>query len=140
MERKEFIERLLISSGSVLILSSSILSCEKDDNAPEGNNITPDGIKIDLTESKNNNLLNQGGYIYTTGIIVVNAGNDEFLALSSVCTHAGCTLTFSLPQKKFPCPCHGSEFSSTGSVLQGPASTPLKKYSVTKDGNTLIIK
>ena len=132
MERKQFLERLLIGSGSALILSP-LASCEKEE--------TDNGdIIVDLTEAKNSNLLNDGGFIYISGIIVANAGNDEFLAVASTCTHEGCTITFSLPSKKFPCPCHFSEFSSTGSVLQGPATQSLKKYTVTKSGNILTIK
>ena len=141
MERKQFIERLLISSGSALILSSSLLSCEKDEIAGNGPGGIPPGgdIIIDLTDSKYSSLLNQGGFVYVSGIIVANAGSDTFLALDSTCTHEGCTVTFSLASTKFPCGCHGSEFSSTGSVLQGPATRSLKRYNVTKDGNKLTI-
>ena len=134
MERKQFLGRLLIGTGSALILSP-LASCEKEETDNNSGDIT-----VDLTEAKNSNLLNEGGFIYVSGIIVANAGNDEFLAVASTCTHEGCTVSFSLASTKFPCPCHGSEFSSTGSVLQGPATQSLKKYAVTKDGNILTIK
>ena len=134
MERKQFLGRLLLGTGSAMILSP-LASCEKEDSK---NDISGD-IIVDLTEAKNSNLLNEGGFIYVSGIIVANAGNNEFIALASSCPHQGCPVTFSLPLKKFPCTCHESEFSSTGSVLQGPATRSLRKYNVVKDGNKLII-
>ena len=62
-------------------------------------------------------------------LIVVRTGTSSFIALSSVCTHAGCTVSFDSSHSRFDCPCHGSEFSESGSVLRGPARTALKKYS-----------
>jgi len=38
------------------------------------------------------------------------------------------------------CPCHNSKFDTSGSVLQGPATAALKKYTVVVEGNTLKIK
>jgi Rieske Fe-S protein len=37
------------------------------------------------------------------------------------------------------CPCHGSEFSFEGQVLEGPAERPLRRYEVGEEGNALII-
>lgn len=50
-------------------------------------------------------------------------GPDTFEAFSMFCTHQGCE-TF-LSSQKFVCPCHGSQFNSDGSVLQGPAQQAL---------------
>jgi cytochrome b6-f complex iron-sulfur subunit len=46
-----------------------------------------------------------------------------FKAISLVCTHLGCTVD--QEAEGFSCPCHGSEYSSDGSVLRGPAQKPL---------------
>lgn len=40
---------------------------------------------------------------------------------------------------KLPCPCHGSVYSISGSVLEGPAPAPLKKYNITREGDILTI-
>ena len=48
---------------------------------------------------------------------------QDFIALSLVCTHLGCTLE----SKKdgFSCPCHGSRFDTQGKMTRGPARKPL---------------
>jgi len=49
---------------------------------------------------------------------------------SAVCTHLGCTITWNNSEKSFDCPCHGSRFSSSGTVINGPANTALENKQV----------
>ena len=58
-----------------------------------------------------------------------------FLALSSKCTHLGCTVPWVDSDKKFACPCHGSSFDITGNVISPPASRPLDIYMVNIENN-----
>jgi cytochrome b6-f complex iron-sulfur subunit len=44
-------------------------------------------------------------------------------AISTTCTHLGCVVTTT--DVGFDCPCHGSRFDPEGTVLGGPAPTPL---------------
>ncbi|MFL6433163.1 MAG: FAD-dependent oxidoreductase [Nitrososphaeraceae archaeon] len=46
---------------------------------------------------------------------------------SAICTHLGCTITWNSLEKSFDCPCHGSRFSSTGKVINGPANNNLEQ-------------
>jgi Rieske Fe-S protein len=56
--------------------------------------------------------------------------DGSFLALSRTCTHLGCAVPWDEEQGKFICPCHGSTFGLTGSVLTAPAPRPLDTYPV----------
>lgn len=58
--------------------------------------------------------------------------NDRTLApygINAVCTHLGCVVPFNTAEKKFICPCHGSQYSNQGRVVRGPA--PLVSCSTT---------
>jgi glycine/D-amino acid oxidase-like deaminating enzyme len=41
------------------------------------------------------------------------------------CTHLGCVLAFDETEETWDCPCHGSRYDRDGSVVCGPAVTPL---------------
>lgn len=56
-------------------------------------------------------------------------------ALSRKCTHLGCKLNYHEASKILECPCHQSQFSTTGKVLKGPAQKPLTVFSVEKRPN-----
>lgn len=61
-------------------------------------------------------------------------GRASFTALSPICTHQGCTVE--TQGTVLVCPCHGSTYARSGSVLRGPAERPLRSYqaSATADG------
>jgi cytochrome b6-f complex iron-sulfur subunit len=64
-------------------------------------------------------------------------GDGGFIALSSICTHLGCTVPWDDKEKRFICPCHGSSFDITGAVITSPAPRPLDMYPVHIENNTI---
>ena len=68
--------------------------------------------------------------------------DESIFALSTVCTHLGCTPNWLPTEVKFKCPCHGSGFRMTGINFEGPAPRPLERYkiSLANDGQILVDK
>ncbi len=67
------------------------------------------------------------------GVWIVNAevdGEPMLYALSTVCTHLGCTPNWLEGEQKFKCPCHGSGFRKTGVNFEGPAPRPLERMGI----------
>lgn len=60
-----------------------------------------------------------------------------FLAISRKCTHLGCTVPWVEDDRRFACPCHGSTFDITGSVVQAPAPRALDLFPVTIENNVV---
>lgn len=69
---------------------------------------------------------------FVARIIVVRVAADRFRALSIECPHSGCAVS-NVDGPKLICPCHGSEFDSTGRRLAGPAPTGLTELPATFD-------
>jgi Rieske Fe-S protein len=59
-------------------------------------------------------------------IAVCRDQSGRFYALSAVCTHLACDVKWNKAEQTWDCPCHGSRFSATGKVVNGPAVTDLK--------------
>lgn len=79
------------------------------------------------------------------GVYIVNTefdGAPAIYALSSVCTHLGCTPSWLEAEQKFKCPCHGSGFYITGVNFEGPAPRPLERVglSLSPDGQLEVDK
>ena len=69
-------------------------------------------------------------------VIVTRLPGPKFYAVTSVCTHQGCTVgLFDPTLNALVCPCHGSHYQPDGTVIEGPAPKPLYSYQTHFDGN-----
>ena len=86
-----------------------------------------EGKVIDKYKDQNAWIVRNGGIIY---------------ALSTTCTHLGCTPNWLEREEKFKCPCHGSGFKITGINFEGPAPRPLERWAVAvgEDGQLVVDK
>jgi len=143
MERNEFLAKLGIGTVAVC-MGCNMVSCSKGGGpgpSSNNNNTPPTGttVNVDLTSS----IKNIGEQTVSNGIIIVRlaAGNtaSSFTAVQVACTHEGNSINYNNSQSIFICPVHGGEFSKSGSLLQGPATSSLKQYTVTVTGTTLTV-
>ena len=62
---------------------------------------------------------------------------NEFTAVLLECTHRGCELN--VGGGIYSCPCHGSEFTLQGEVIEGPAIHDLKTFTTYTDHENIYI-
>jgi nitrite reductase/ring-hydroxylating ferredoxin subunit len=67
-------------------------------------------------------------------ILINRTTGNQFFALEAKCTHQGCVV----PPAGGQCPCHFSRYNLDGTVLVGPAPSPLTSYPITYDGSDLL--
>ena len=81
-----------------------------------------------------------GGFIMPNAdYVVTQPTKGTYKAFSKICTHQGCPVT-KIVDKEIVCPCHQSHFSITdGSVLSGPAQSPLPAATTKVSGSTISI-
>ncbi len=162
LSRRKFVEKIFQGIAAIPILSllaTFIESCgNSNPSAPASSsgptnpssgsfqtiNTTVNNGKIILSIDSSSSLANVGGAAfvnYQSGSILVDRSNsDSFNALSSTCTHQGCTITnFDTSAKQFICPCHGSQFNLNGQAVVGPARASLTSYQNSFSNNQLII-
>lgn len=78
-------------------------------------------------------------------VFVFRDTQGYFYAVSATCTHLGCTTNWKaqgIPGHEdgvIACPCHGSVFSKTGNVIQGPAPRDLDRFRMHIEDNRLYV-
>lgn len=66
----------------------------------------------------------------------VKEGHDQWLVVIGICTHLGCIpIAHEGTYKGFFCPCHGSQYDTSGRIRSGPAPTnlPVPPYAFVSD-------
>jgi Rieske Fe-S protein len=90
----------------------------------------------ELSEPRGSLRLMPDGWDDPVFLLALDGGG--FAAVSSICTHRGCTVDLGGPG--LACPCHGSQYDRKGQVVRGPASRSLERYPVRTSGDELIIE
>ncbi|MDH3205619.1 MAG: Rieske (2Fe-2S) protein [Gemmatimonadota bacterium] len=137
MRRRDFVQRLPVVGSGFLLGASSLSLTSCGGVAYLVPVAAPGRLVIGTAE------LGPGAEAFLQGpdmsrpVYMRRAASGEITALLASCTHNGCQPT---PLgDRLVCPCHGSEFSFDGAVLQGPAERPLTRYEVTEaDGQVTV--
>jgi nitrite reductase/ring-hydroxylating ferredoxin subunit len=135
MHRKKFLQQCVRCSVGILIAPSVLQSCggTKYLSAPiVENQLT---VLLSAFEIIKNGAVQYHKYIVVQNeslqypICVYRTSSDRFQALWMKCTHQGTELQ--VFGDRLQCPAHGSEFSNTGAIQNGPADKPLRTFSTT---------
>ena len=78
-----------------------------------------------------------GKIIDGKNIVITQPESGSFRAFSAICTHEGCIVN-NVSNGTINCPCHGSKFSiKDGSVVNGPAPSPLAAIAIKVEGTSI---
>jgi cytochrome b6-f complex iron-sulfur subunit len=97
---------------------------------------------IALTVDASSPLVSAGTAALVTAsgraFLVAHTGQDTFVAVTAICTHEQCTVS-TFQNQIYECPCHGSQYSTSGSVIRGPATRSLTQFTAAFANNILTI-
>jgi menaquinol-cytochrome c reductase iron-sulfur subunit len=65
---------------------------------------------------------------YGAFIIRQSEAESDVLALSNICTHLSCRVSWHEEVQEYICPCHDAQFTIDGQVAGGPPPRPLDRY------------
>jgi glycine/D-amino acid oxidase-like deaminating enzyme/nitrite reductase/ring-hydroxylating ferredoxin subunit len=82
-----------------------------------------------LPEAGDGTILRRDG----ADVAVARTHDGRLLAVRAACTHLGCLVAHNAADQSWDCPCHGSRFDLDGTVLEGPAATPLEHVQLDVD-------
>jgi cytochrome b6-f complex iron-sulfur subunit len=148
--RKKFLLQLAVTGvtiGASSTLASFLTSCSIP-TGPQGTSLpaisgTLNGNKVTVDISSGSALVQNGfAFVqYSSGsLLAARMSGGVYYAMTTICTHQGCVINqYDSGSKEFICQCHGSTFSVTGAVTNGPASSALRQYLTSVNGNQLII-
>jgi cytochrome b6-f complex iron-sulfur subunit len=134
VDRKEFL--IALGTGAALLACESCLTgCNTQDSIT--NPPTNVEFTLDLSTGTYAGLSSPGSSVHVNSLVIAHTTSGTYVALSETCTHQGGTVGYDSANNRFECPVHGSIFALDGSVLRGPASSPLAKYNTTLTGTSL---
>ncbi len=138
MNRREFVGWM--SMGAIV---TSVIGCNDnvgDSSEPSTPKDEPSSGEFQVIGTVDE--LNEQGSLLDekTGVIVIRSPSNDLIALDPTCPHKGCTVEATDNKERLACPCHGSQFTIRGEVLQGPADEPLTNYEVKTEDDQVLVK
>jgi len=143
MDRKDFIKTCGFACMGGVAITTFLQGCISSKII--GGNISGDDLIVPLSdfETKAGKEKHYKKYVVVQNdilqypICVYRINEQEYTALWLQCTHQGAELQ--VFGDKLQCPAHGSEFSNTGAVTNGPAENKLRTFPIIIETNQLKI-
>lgn len=132
--------RIALSSAAVMGAGIALSACGAGSEAAESGAKPSAPAADDGSIGSAADVPVGGGLIYDDESVVVTQPEEGvFKAFSAVCPHQGCQVS-EVQNSAILCVCHGSSFSiADGSVLDGPAPSPLPEKKVTAEDGKLML-
>ena len=143
MNREDFIKKCGLGCLGAMMMPAILQGCAGTkyiDAGIEGSDLL---IPLSSFEKIKDDVVQYRKYIVASNdtlqfpICVYRLSENDYRALWMKCTHQGTELH--VFGDRLQCPAHGSEFTTTGAVQNGPAADPLRSFSVTVSETTLKI-
>jgi menaquinol-cytochrome c reductase iron-sulfur subunit len=78
--------------------------------------------------------------IVSKQVVFVTQGSGQPKALSAICPHLGCSVSWNNAEAKFVCPCHGGVFAPDGTCRSGPPPRSLDSLETKVSAGKLMVK
>ena len=147
MKRKEF-----LNWAGIGLLASffpvALAACSKKQSAELTETAATAPIAADMPDAEGYltfgtaQELIENGYLINnkSNVIVFRNSSNNLSAFSLICTHQGCSVDWKKSSNILYCPCHGSEFTSDGDVVNGPAQSALPSFEIKEENELILVK
>lgn len=137
ISRKSFIQYLMRGAFSFTILTVGVTIAEflwpRFRGETGGEEKIDVGLVGELPPGKAKKVLFRNKPVW-----VIHSASG-FSAISAICTHFSCIVSWDESKGEVLCPCHGARFDPKGNVLAGPPPKPLPSYQVSVVGDKIIL-
>lgn len=101
----------------------------------------PESTSRSVIAAKVNELKLNSAKIFQFGskpALLIRTANDEYKAISAVCTHLSCTVQYREDLHQVWCACHNGLYDVEGRNVSGPPPRPLEVFDVHVQGGDII--
>lgn len=104
--------------------------------------LVPESTSRSVVAAKISELKRNSGKIFQFGskpALLVRTADDQFKALSAVCTHLSCTVQYREDLHQVWCACHNGLYDLSGRNISGPPPRPLEEFEVHVQGEDIVV-
>ncbi len=130
--RRRFIKRLIIGLLSLEVIYIIFSLGKSRDTSNEDTNLFDAGSTNEFENNKTYPFHSKKFYLS-------RFSDGGLLAISTKCTHLGCTTNYNNVTQTFNCPCHSSKFTQNGEVMAPPATRALDYYKMEIKNNRVLV-